>query len=210
MARAAKNYSGPVQPVLHLEDLDHDTLVRLAGQHARAYQQIDGHWYDAVAQRYGHQVARDLDKEVWLRNIPPTALRTLQALGHEAKDMAAILKVTQFHPAAGGCPYLYDYEVELKSPTVGIVKVTRCKAMRVYRDRGDMEFVRVMCRDWDIPMFGITGKAVIPNVKCRPLVSPPYDAPYDKKVEGVDCMWEYTLEPEKGKAKTTKKGKSNR
>ena len=210
MARAGKNYSGRVQPVLHLEDLDHDTLVKLAGQHARAYQQIDGHWYDAVAQRYGHQVARDLDKEVWLRNIPPTALRTLQALGHEAKDMAAILKVTQFHPAAGGCPYLYDYEVELKSPSVGIVKVTRCKAMRVYRDRGDMEFVRVMCRDWDIPMFGMTGKAVIPNVKCRPLVIPPYDAPYTKKMEGVDCMWEYTIEPEKGKVKTAKKGKTKR
>jgi len=163
-----------------------------------------------VAQKYGQQIARDMDKEVWLRNIPPTALRTLQALGHEAKDMAAILKVTQFHPAAGGCPYLYDYEVELKSPSVGIVKVTRCKAMRVYRDRGDMEFVRVMCRDWDIPMFGMTGKAVIPNVKCRPLVIPPYDAPYTKKVEGVDCMWEYTIEPEKGKAKTAKKGKTKR
>jgi hypothetical protein len=210
MARAARNYSGPVQPVLHLEDLDHDTLVKLAGQFARAYQQMDGHWYDAVAQKYGHEVARDMDKEVWLRNIPPTALRTLQALGHEAKDMAAILKVTQFHPAAGGCPYLYDFEVELKSPTVGIVKVTRCKPMRVYRDKGDMDFVRVMCRDWDIPMFGMTGKAVIPNVKCRPLVIPPYDAPYAKKVEGVDCMWEYTIEPEKGKAKTAKKGKTKR
>jgi Family of unknown function (DUF6125) len=210
MARAAKDYSGPVKPVLHLEDLDHDTLVKLAGQFARAYQQMDGHWYDAVAQKYGHDVARDMDKEVWLRNIPPTALRTLQALGHEAKDMPAILKVTQFHPAAGGCPYLYDFEVELKSPTVGIVKVTRCKPMRVYRDKGDMEFVRVMCRDWDIPMFGMTGKAVIPNVKCRPLVIPPYDAPYAKKVEGVDCMWEYTIEPEKGKAKTAKKGKTKR
>ncbi len=204
MARARKNYSGPVQSVFHLEDLDHDTLVKLAGQFARAYQQMDGHWFDAVAQKYGQQVARDMDKEVWLRNIPPTALRTLQALGHEAKDMAAILKVTQFHPAAGGCPYLYDYEVELKSPTVGIVIVKRCKAMRVYREKGDMEFVRVMCRDWDIPMFGMTGKAVIPNVKCRPLVIPPYDAPYTKKVEGVDCMWEYTIEPEKGRAKTAK------
>jgi hypothetical protein len=210
MARAAKNYSGPVQPVIRLEDLDQETLVKLAGQFARAYQQMDGHWYDAVAHKYGHEVAREMDKEVWLRNIPPTALRTLQALGHEAKDMAAILKVTQFHPAAGGCPYLYDFEVELKSPTVGIVKVTRCKPMRVYRDKGDMEFVRVMCRDWDIPMFGMTGKAVIPNVKCRPLVIPPYDAPYAKKVEGVDCMWEYTIEPPKGKAKTAKKGKRNR
>ena len=199
MAKSLKNYSGPVRPVVHLEDLDQETLAKLAGQAARAYQQIDGHWYDAVAQRYGHQVARDLDKEVWLRNIPPTALRTLQALGHEAKDMAAILKVTQFHPAAGGCPYLYDYEVELKSPTVGIVKVTRCKAMRVYRDKGDMEFVRVMCRDWDIPMFGITGKSVIPNVKCRPLVIPPYDAPYTRKEEGYDCIWEYSLETKKGK-----------
>ena len=210
MGRVMKNYSGPVERAFHLEDLDQDTLVKLAGQFARAYQQMDGHWYDAVAQRYGHEVAREMDKEVWLRNIPPTALRTLQALGHEAKDMAAILKVTQFHPAAGGCPYLYDFEVELKSPTVGIVKVTRCKPMRVYRDKGDMEFVRVMCRDWDIPMFGMTGKAVIPNVKCRPLVIPPYDAPYNKKVEGVDCMWEYTLEPERGKAKTAKKGKTKR
>jgi hypothetical protein len=209
MAKAGKNYSGPVQPVVHLEDLDHDTLVKLAGQFARAYQQMDGHWFDAVAQKYGQQIARDMDKEVWLRNIPPTALRTLQALGHEAKDMAAILKVTQFHPAAGGCPYLYDYEVELKSPTVGIVKVLRCKAMRVYRDRGDTEFVRVMCRDWDIPMFGMTGKAVIPNVKCRPLVIPPYDAPYTRKVEGYDCIWEYTIEPEKKiKARTTKKAKT--
>lgn len=195
MSRELKDYSGPIIPDLRLEDFGKETLLKLAGQFARAYQQIDGHWYELVAAKYGEEVARQLDFDVWMKNIPPTALRTLEALGHEAKDMAAILKVTQFHPAAGGCPHLYDYEVELKSPKVGIVKVTRCRPMRYYRDdKKDPDFVRVMCRDWDIPMFGITGKAVIPGVKCRPLVIPPYDAPYERREPGVDCMWEYTLE----------------
>ncbi|MCX5999280.1 MAG: DUF6125 family protein [Chloroflexi bacterium] len=194
MLNQLDDYSGPVVPDLRLENLSHDTLVKLAGQYARAYQLMDGHWYDAVAKRYGEQMARDLDLEVWLRNIPPTVVRTLQALGHEGKDMAAILKATQFHPAAGGCPYLYDYEVELKSPKLGIVKVTRCHQMRKYRDRGDLDFVRVMCREWDIPAFGRTGKAIIPDVKCRPLVLPPYDAPYERQELGVDCMWEYSLD----------------
>lgn len=190
-------YSGPVVPVVHLEDFDQETLVKLAYQYARAYQQIDGHWFEIVEKKYGTQIARDLDKEVWLKNIPPTALRTLEAVGHKEKDMAAILKVTQLHPAAGGCPHLYDYEVELISPTKGIVKVPRCKPMRYWRDKGNMDFVRVMCRDWDIPGFGITGTSVIPEVKCRPLVIPPYDAPYTRKEEGYDCIWEYSLEPEK-------------
>lgn len=188
-----KDYSGPICPVVHLEDLSTDTLAKLANEYARAYQQIDGHWYDAVAKRYGEKIARDLDFEVWMRNIPPTARRTLEALGHKDNDMAGILKVNQFHPAGGGCPFLYDFEVELKSPTVGIVKVTRCHPMRHYREKGSMDFVRVMCREWDTKMFGQSAKAINPDVKCRPLVLPPYDAPYERQEPGVDCMWEFTL-----------------
>jgi hypothetical protein len=180
MAKATKkllkDYSGPVLPVVRLEDFDQETLVKLAYQYARAYQQIDGHWYEIVAKKYGEQVARDLEK-----------------------DMAAILKVTQLHPAAGGCPHLYDYEVELVSPTRGIVKVPRCQPMRYWRDKGNMDFVRVMCREWDIPGFGITGTSLIPEVKCRPLVIPPYDAPFTRKEKGYDCIWEYSLDPEKGR-----------
>jgi hypothetical protein len=199
MARVMKDYSGPVCPIIHLRDLGKETVIKLAVQFARGYSQIDGHWYDAVAKRYGEKVARDLDFEVWMRNIPPTALRTLEALGHKERDMAAILKVTQFHPAAGGGEYLWDYEVEMKSPNVGIVKVLKCRPYSYYMEKGDLDFVRVMCREWDIPMFGITGTAIIPEVKCRPLVIPPYDAPYETKPEpGVACVWEYSIEPEQG------------
>ncbi|MBL7119423.1 MAG: hypothetical protein ISS53_01915 [Dehalococcoidia bacterium] len=197
MEKELTDYSGHVCPYLHLMDLSKETIAKLAIQYARAYSQIDGHWYDAVAERYGEQVARDLDYEVWMRNIPPTAMRTLQALGHEEKDIAAILKVTQFHPAAGGGEYLWDYEVELKNPNLGIVKVLKCRPYSYYMAKENLDFVRVMCRDWDIPMFGITGTAVVPNVKCRPLVIPPYDAPYETKPEpGVVCVWEYSLEPD--------------
>ena len=189
-----KDYSGPVRPVCRLEDLGKDTLVKLANEYARAYQQMDGHWYDAVSKRYGEQIAREIDFEVWMRNIPSTARRTLEALGHKENDMAGILKVNQFHPAAGGCPFLYDYEVELKSPKVGIVKVTRCHPMRHYRDKGNSDFVRVMCRKWDPQMFGQSAKAIMPDVKWRPLILPPYDAPYEEQEPGVDCMWEFTVE----------------
>ncbi len=96
-----KDYSGPVRPVCRLEDLGKDTLVKLANEYARAYQQMDGHWYDAVSKRYGEQIAREIDFEVWMRNIPSTARRTLEALGHKENDMAGILKVNQFHAAAG-------------------------------------------------------------------------------------------------------------
>lgn len=187
-------YSGPVRPVCRLEDLDNETLVKLANEYARAYQQMDNHWYDAIAKRYGEQTAREIDFEVWMRNIPPTARRTLEVLGHKENDMAAILKVNQFHPAAGGCPYHYDYEVELKSPKVGLVKVARCKPMRFLREKGDAEFLRIMCRKWDVEMFGQSAKAIVPNVKWRPLVIPPYDAPYENQEHGYDCIWEFTVE----------------
>ena len=189
-----KGYGGPVRPICRLEDLDKDTLVKLANEYARAYQQMDGHWYDSVAKRYGEKIAREIDFEVWMRNIPSTARRTLEALGHKEMDMAGILKVNQFHPAAGGCPFLYDYEVELKSPKVGIVKVARCHPMRHYREKGNMDFVRVMCREWDPKMFGQSAKAIVPNVTWKPLVLPPYDAPYERQEPGYDCMWEFTIE----------------
>ena len=192
--KKAKDYSGPIRPICRLEDLDKDTLVKLANEYARAYQQMDNHWHDAVAKRYGAPSAREIDFEVWMRNIPSTARRTLEALGHKENDMAGILKVTQFHPAAGGCPYHYDYEVELKSPKVGIVKVARCRPMRFLKEKGDLEFLRIMCRKWDAEMFGQSAKAIVPNVKWRPLVIPPYDAPYEKQESGYDCIWEFRIE----------------
>ena len=71
--------------------------------------------------------------------------------------------------------------------------------MRYWREKGNLDFVRVMCREWDIPGFGLTGTSVIPSAKCRPLVIPPYDAPYTRKEEGYDCIWEYSLEPDRRK-----------
>ena len=194
MKKELQDYSGPVIPIVHLEDFCKEVLVKLANQFARAYSQIDGHWYDAVAKRYGEKVAREMDYEVWMRNIPPTAKRTLEAVNVHGNDIAAILKATQLHPAAGGGEYLWDYEVELKNPNVGIVKVLRCKPYRYYKERNNIDFIRVMCRDWDIPMFGITGTSINPKVKCRPLIIPPYDAPYDTQPESCDCVWEYSLE----------------
>ena len=85
-----KDYSGPVRPICRLEDLDKDTLVKLANEYARAYQQMGNHWHDAISKRYGAEIAREIDFEVWMRNIPSTARRTLEALGHKEHDMTGI------------------------------------------------------------------------------------------------------------------------
>jgi len=73
--KKSKDYSGPTRPICRLVDLDKGTLVQLANEYARAYQQMDNHWHDAVAKRYGAQSAREIDFEVWMRNIPSTARR---------------------------------------------------------------------------------------------------------------------------------------
>jgi hypothetical protein len=43
-------------------------------------------------------------------------------------------------------------------------------------------------------MFGQSAKAIVPNVTWKPLVLPPYDAPYESQEAGIDCMWEFTIE----------------
>ena len=78
--KKAKDYSGPIRPTCRLEDLNKDTLVKLANEYARAYQQMDNHWHDAVAKRYGAQIARQIDFEVWMRNIPSTARQQWEAI----------------------------------------------------------------------------------------------------------------------------------
>ncbi|MCP4607921.1 MAG: hypothetical protein GY845_04305, partial [Planctomycetes bacterium] len=60
-----KDYSGPFDPDMKLENLSKEALMNLVRECSRLYLVLDGHWNTHVQAKYGWQEAFDFDMKVW-------------------------------------------------------------------------------------------------------------------------------------------------
>ena len=59
------DYSGEFVPSLKLADFSKEALLRLLIAYARCYPGMDGLWFSLCRERFGDEVARELDEEIW-------------------------------------------------------------------------------------------------------------------------------------------------
>ena len=93
MMEEMNDYSGEFKPNLKLSDFSKETLLRLLTAYARCYPGMDGLWFSLCRERFGDEVARELDEEIWAnRALVPEANRIC-----ERSDIRH-----DFHSASGG------------------------------------------------------------------------------------------------------------
>jgi hypothetical protein len=59
------DYSGPFQPDLHLSDFSKDGLMKLVEVGGSIYGTVNRLWYQAVAKRFGQEIADEMHHQVW-------------------------------------------------------------------------------------------------------------------------------------------------
>ena len=74
--RELQDYSGEFLPDVTMHDFSRERLVAAWYAASKLYIGIDGLWYGLIKERFGEQVACELDREIWERNV------VVQLAGH--------------------------------------------------------------------------------------------------------------------------------
>ncbi len=182
-----KDYSGEFRQELKLEDFSREALVRLWQAAGKLYVGLDGLWYSLIRERFGEDMARELDAEVWRRETPLEVGRVRNALNIWGDDIASVLKFVQTDP--GTAAIFPEFECELKDKNHGVLTIKRCLGLEYYERHGETEMQKHACEVLDVEGFQAAADLFNPKIKVRALKLPPR-----KSREEIACQWEFKLE----------------
>jgi len=183
--RELKDYSGEFRSDISMHDFSKDTLVQAWIAAAKLYIGIDGIWNTVVRERYGDQVALDLDAEVWRRNTPLEVRRVREAMSISGDDVAALLKTYQCDPGVTG---VAEIECELRNRNHGVLTFRRCLSLEYFERHGDEALQKFAC-ELDVREIPNYAHLFNPNIKVKCLKLPPR-----KSRDEIACQWEFKIE----------------
>ncbi len=185
-----KDYSGDFLPNVRFQDFSKDALASLLTAYSELDLALDAWWQDIVAEKFGRNVAVDLELAVWdKKGVPYEQKVVMKALNITGNDVAACFKELQMDPQFR--PPKFDITWDLKNKNHGIFTVNRCKAVDYFEKIGDTKTMVAMC-ELDLKAFEKIAKFINPKMKCKLIKMPP------RKVKGeAPCSFEFILEPEK-------------
>jgi len=180
------DYSGEFKQDAKLQDFSKDAVVQLFHTAARLYLGIDGVWNSVVRERFGKQVALDLEKEVWKRATSTEIGRVMRTMNIQGDDVATVFKVLQCDPGTLG---VWDMDFELKNKNHGILTVKSCRPLQYFERHEDVEAQRYTCEVIEVQGMEETAAPINPRIKVTPLKLPPR-----KSKDESACQWEFKLE----------------
>ncbi|MFO8010687.1 MAG: DUF6125 family protein [Dehalococcoidia bacterium] len=187
MAGNLSDYSGEFDPDIRLDDFDKEALLRLYKAASRCYITIDGIWMSLVREKFGDEVARELELKVWnWRALPMEARRICRALNIEGSDVATLFKFFQTQPGFAGLDF--DITYELKDRNHGICTVKRCLSLEYFERHDDMDTAKYVCEVIDATGFQDAAHYFNPDMTAKPLKLPPRRGEDD-----IACQWEYRV-----------------
>jgi hypothetical protein len=185
-----QDYSGSFIPNLKMKGFSKDAILRLWIATSKLYTGVDGIWMTMTRERFGNEVACELDREIWTKRGTPVEIRRIrEAMNIWGDDVESLFKYFQIHPQLTGLEYEIEYD--LKNKNHGIYTIKRCKSLEYFeRHNEDPQIVRYVCQEIDWPAFQLTAHTFNPNMKVTPLKMPPRKS----KDEFPHCQWEFKIE----------------
>lgn len=187
------DYSGEFEPDLKLTDFSKKGLIRLVEIGGAIYGGVNRHWYQAVAKRYGEQVADKMHHEVWFADggcgdLENETISGLMGFSH-LDDETIPMRVFQCLPAMATRMNLV---FEKQGDHAWILSAPQCVVPETGEKEGP-EVMKYMCEKicHHLEVFGFRHCAVRwnPNIRIDPIKLPPRadkDEPH--------CAWRITLE----------------
>ncbi len=166
-------------------DFDAKTLALIWNHAALAYMLVTDRWYTGVRKRSGQAIAQSLEKAVWIdRGAAEYDLQIGQeAMGVTGDDVESLLRSFQFAPGEVG---ILDVELDLRSPTHGILTHHACPALDRFEHFDDARLRH--CCDICLAAMPISGEMLNRKIECKPLKLPPR-----RDANDIACKWEYRL-----------------
>ncbi|MFC1943947.1 DUF6125 family protein [Chloroflexota bacterium] len=182
-----KDYSGDFIPKIKYEDFSREFLARMLVEFGRCYIMADAQWYAAVKERYGEDVAYEMDYNMWVNILPPyEAARTLRALNLQGNDVADAIKFWQLAPSFP--QDMFEYDIELKNRNHALITIHRCPGLLRFESK-EPERIPSICQVLEPASANAYAKAINPDIVVTMPTMPPRKSPDD-----ICCQFEFKLE----------------
>mgnify|MGYP001035982664 CR=1 FL=1 len=179
-----KDYSGPYQANLKLDDFSKEALVRLVRFYSRLYQALDGFWYLAVKENINNEQALTCDMWVWEKLIKYQVKHLTEEMNIQGGDVTALMKIFQVDPWF----WYFGYEIKLIDKNHGLFTVNQCPTLEALEKEGG-ERIKEICGIVDPMVFRQYAKSINPDMQVKILKLPPRQSH-----EELCCQWEFILE----------------
>jgi hypothetical protein len=184
--RELKDYSGKFIPDLNMADFSKEALVKLWHASGLMYTSQAQCWHDVVEERFGSDMVKEIEAEVWRRQSPKEIGICRRAMNIMGNDVKSILKHLQIDPGAGGIWPEEGFEIELKDQNTGILTIKNCIALNYFEKTGSHAYQKFVCEVLDGEGFADTARVFNPRIKATPLKLPPRESKDD-----IACQWEF-------------------
>ena len=166
-----------------VKDLSKEELIQLLQDAAKNWLAHDGLWFRAVEDKYGTEVAIELDKKAWESFTVIEAKRIMNRLGLKpGGGLPALIQALKFRLYA----HINVQEVTEADEKRCVFQMKSCRVQDARKRQGLPDFP---CKSVGIIEYGGFARTIDPRIKTRCLTCPPDPHPPD-----VWCAWEFTLE----------------
>ena len=166
-----------------IEDFSKEELIEFLADASKNWLTHDGLWFRAVEDKYGLEVAMELDKKAWEKFTVIEAKRIMKRLGLEpGGGIPALVQALKFRLYAR----INVQEVTEVDDIHCIFRMNRCRVQDARMRQGLPDFP---CKTVGIVEYSGFAKTIDSRIKTKCLVCPPDPHPPE-----VMCSWEFTLE----------------
>jgi len=164
-----------------LESLSKQELLKCIDMLSKNLLTLDGYWFLGVEDRYGQEVAIEIDKEAWERYAVSEARRVKSFLNiteGTLDDMEKAVQLVSIAPVSA-------YEVVRRQKSV-VLTVRNCRPQTARIKSGRGEFP---CKPVGLAHLLAFAREINPKFKARCIRCPP-----DEHTKDAWCSWEFYLE----------------
>ena len=168
-----------------IKKIPEEKLADFVFMHLRDMWAVDGLYYMFIEEKYGTEVATDIDRRVWevMGKIEARKIKKLFDINDTSVE--ACMKALSF---SGWSMDLEDKEIDLINKNKAILKNTKCRVQNTRISKGLGEFA---CKPVRFGFLKSFAKEINPKIKVACKVCPPDDHPDD-----LWCKWIFKLDEE--------------
>lgn len=166
----------------HIQELSREDLLKLVEVYAKSWLAHDGCWFLAAEEKYGMDVAMELDTRSWERFAASEARRIVKAFDIPADGgLDALEQALRFRLYSA----INEQEARRIDEHTLEFRMLECRVQKTRRGKGLPDFP---CKSVGIVEFSTFAAAVDPRIRTECIACPPDEA------DGYYCGWRFTIE----------------
>jgi hypothetical protein len=163
-----------------LSEMPRAELIEILSLHLRNLYAVDGLYFLGIEERYGTEVATEIDADVWRHMGTIEARRLKSRLGIHGNDMESLMRALRLTSWALDI----EHKAIESSEDRGAITNKNCRVQTTRVRKGLPEFP---CKRVRLGFMESFVKELNPDIEVRCIVCPP-----DEHPEDVWCKWEFS------------------